>query len=100
MSYTAVYEYLANVLTNAFTEMCNLHCAEPSVSVLPSRLQHMATDKNAFLNFLIVQRVMLLKVLLIPVTLGENYHILRLNDSINHSLLISAIESDSTSIYN
>ena len=72
MDYKAVYEYIATVFTDAFTEMCQLQRDDdPTASILPKTLQLMATDKDAFLNFIIVVRVMLLKVLLLLVQLGK-----------------------------
>ena len=71
MDYKAVYEYIATVFTDAFTEMCQLQRDDPTASILPNTLQLMATDKDAFLNFIIVVRVMLLKVLLLLVQLGK-----------------------------
>ena len=91
MSYTAVYEYLATVFTDTFTEMCKLHCSVPSLSNLPKRLEHMATDNKAFMNFLIVIRVMLLKVLLLPVILGKNYYRLQQNDFVIHLIITIGI---------
>ena len=66
-----MYEYIATVFTDAFTEMCQLQLDDPTASILPKTLQLMATDKDAFLNFIIVVRVMLLKVLLLLVQLGK-----------------------------
>ena len=66
-----MYEYIASVFTDAFTEMCQLQCDYPTALILPKTLQFMTTDNDAFLNFIIVVRVMLLKVLLLQVQLGK-----------------------------
>ena len=82
VDYTAVFEYIAKVITDAFTEMCTLHKSDPTTSIIPKRLEHMARDDDAFLDFVMVVRVMLLKVLLLLVQLGKMIHIL-------HALLIT-----------
>ena len=66
-----MYEYIASVFTDAFTEMCQLQVDYPTALILPETLQFMTTDNDAFLNFIIVVRVMLLKVLLLQVQLGK-----------------------------
>ena len=87
MDYTAVFEYTAKVITDAFTEMCTLHRADPTTSIIPKRLENMARDEDAFLDFVMVVRVMLLKVLLLLVKLGRTIHILHASSLLAHACI-------------
>jgi hypothetical protein len=87
VNYTAVFEYIAKVITDAFTEMCTLHRADPTTSIIPKRLENMARDEDAFLDFVMVVRVMLLKVLLLLVKLGRTIHILHASSLLAHACI-------------
>jgi hypothetical protein len=87
VDYTAVFEYIAKVMTDAFTEMCTLQKADPTTSIIPRRLEHMARDDDAFLDFVMVVRVMLLKVLLLRVQLGKMIHILHALSLLAHACI-------------